>query len=105
MNRVPAGQKASCLDLQGVQMDPLCQNLRLLERHASAATTAPRSRWSARHKTRENPMKRVIRIGDRTSHGGRVVTGCDSYLIHGRPVARVGDQEITSREFLRAYQS
>ena len=37
-------------------------------------------------------MKRVIRIGDKTSHDGRVVTGYDPYLIHGKPVARVGDR-------------
>ena len=37
-------------------------------------------------------MKRVIRIGDKTSHDGQVVTGYDPYLIHGKPVARVGDR-------------
>lgn len=36
-------------------------------------------------------MKRVIRIGDRTDHGGRVLTGCETYCIHGRPAARIGD--------------
>jgi uncharacterized Zn-binding protein involved in type VI secretion len=36
-------------------------------------------------------MKRVIRIGDPTDHGGHVLTGYDPYLIYGKPVARVGD--------------
>lgn len=37
-------------------------------------------------------MKGVIRVGDRTSHGGQVVTGCEKYLVDGKPVARVGDE-------------
>ena len=37
-------------------------------------------------------MKRVIRVGDPTDHKGRVLTGCDSYRIYGKPVARIGDQ-------------
>jgi uncharacterized Zn-binding protein involved in type VI secretion len=36
-------------------------------------------------------MKRVIRVGDQTSHGGHVITGYDPYLIYGKPVARIGD--------------
>ena len=37
-------------------------------------------------------MKRVIRVGDPTDHGGRVLTGYAPYLIHGKPVARIGDK-------------
>ncbi len=37
-------------------------------------------------------MKGVIRVGDRTSHGGQVVTGCEKYLVDGKPIARVGDE-------------
>lgn len=39
-------------------------------------------------------MKTVgfIVVGDRTSHGGIVVSGCPNFLIHGQPIARVGDK-------------
>ena len=37
-------------------------------------------------------MKRVIRLGDPTDHGGQVLTGYAPYLIHGKPVARIGDK-------------
>jgi uncharacterized Zn-binding protein involved in type VI secretion len=37
-------------------------------------------------------MKRVIRLGDRTSHGGTVVSACGSVAIGGKGVALVGDQ-------------
>jgi len=37
-------------------------------------------------------MKRVIRLGDHTSHGGKVITGYEPCLIYGRPVARIGDK-------------
>jgi uncharacterized Zn-binding protein involved in type VI secretion len=37
-------------------------------------------------------MPNVIRLGDSTSHGGKVVkVGADHYMIDGIPVARVGD--------------
>lgn len=36
-------------------------------------------------------MKRVIRLGDPTSHGGTVVSASSSVIINGKPVARVGD--------------
>lgn len=37
-------------------------------------------------------MKNVIRIGDPTTHGGRVVSAASNYSAFGKPVARVGDQ-------------
>ena len=43
-------------------------------------------------------MKNVIRVGDQTSHGGKVPTGCGPYLIYGKPVARVGDKCSCPRE-------
>ncbi len=36
-------------------------------------------------------MKNVIRLGDPTNHGGRVVTAASNYNAFGKPVARVGD--------------
>lgn len=36
-------------------------------------------------------MKRVIRLGDPTSHGGVVVSASPTTVINGKPVARVGD--------------
>jgi uncharacterized Zn-binding protein involved in type VI secretion len=32
-----------------------------------------------------------ILVGDKTSHGGTVISGDVSFTIHGKPVARVGD--------------
>lgn len=37
-------------------------------------------------------QRSVIRKGDRTSHGGVVVTGDDSVMIFGQPMARLGDR-------------
>ncbi|AXF06632.1 PAAR domain-containing protein [Paraburkholderia sp. SIMBA_055] len=37
-------------------------------------------------------MRGVIRIGDSTSHGGKVVTGSETSLVMGRGVARIGDR-------------
>lgn len=37
-------------------------------------------------------MRRVIRLGDPTSHGGRVMSASGSYIIFGKPVARMGDK-------------
>lgn len=34
----------------------------------------------------------VIRKGDRTSHGGVVVSGDETVIIYGQPMARLGDQ-------------
>ena len=39
-------------------------------------------------------MKRVIRIGDSTSHGGRVISAASNYLAFGKMVACVGDSCI-----------
>lgn len=37
-------------------------------------------------------MRNVIRLGDATSHGGRVVSvGATHFTVEGIPVARVGD--------------
>jgi uncharacterized Zn-binding protein involved in type VI secretion len=35
--------------------------------------------------------KRVIVVGDLTTHGGKVKTGADNNTVHGRPIARLGD--------------
>jgi uncharacterized Zn-binding protein involved in type VI secretion len=37
-------------------------------------------------------MRGVIRVGDSTSHGGKVVTGQDHSTVMGRAVACVGDK-------------
>lgn len=36
--------------------------------------------------------KSVIRLGDSTSHGGKVISAQDSFILKGRAVAVVGDQ-------------
>ncbi|KVN13152.1 hypothetical protein WT09_18045 [Burkholderia stagnalis] len=36
-------------------------------------------------------MRGIIRVGDATSHGGKVVTGSAVSEVMGRPVARLGD--------------
>lgn len=36
-------------------------------------------------------MKRVIRLGDPTSHGGTVVSASSVVIINGKPLARIGD--------------
>ena len=38
-----------------------------------------------------------ITIGDKTSHGGTVISGDLTFMIHGKPVARVGDQTVCPR--------
>lgn len=38
-----------------------------------------------------------IRQGDRTTHGGTVITGDGTFIIGGKEVARVGDQVICPR--------
>ena len=37
-------------------------------------------------------MRRVIRLGDPTSHGGRVLSASGTYVFFGKPVARMGDK-------------
>jgi len=37
-------------------------------------------------------MRRVIRLGDSTTHGGTVVSATGRYVIMGIEVARLGDQ-------------
>jgi len=34
---------------------------------------------------------KTARVGDRTSHGGQVLTGDDKRLVEGKKIARVGD--------------
>ena len=36
--------------------------------------------------------REVIVLGDRTTHGGKVITACEGMLYNGIPVARVGDE-------------
>jgi uncharacterized Zn-binding protein involved in type VI secretion len=37
-------------------------------------------------------MKNVIRVGDPTSHGGKVISGASNFEVDGVPVACVGDK-------------
>lgn len=37
-------------------------------------------------------MRMLIVLGDSTTAGGQVITGCDTYRIEGKPVARIGDR-------------
>jgi len=37
-------------------------------------------------------MRRIIRLGDKTSHGGTVVSATSHVTVGGIPVARVGDK-------------
>ncbi|KVC68129.1 hypothetical protein WL40_08835 [Burkholderia ubonensis] len=37
-------------------------------------------------------MRGIIRVGDATSHGGKVTTGSAMSKVMDRPVARLGDQ-------------
>ncbi len=34
----------------------------------------------------------VIRVGDKTSHGGEVLSGSTNFIVDGKQVARMGDQ-------------
>ena len=36
--------------------------------------------------------KKIITVGDKTDHGGTVLTGSPVHDIHGRAIARLGDQ-------------
>lgn len=38
------------------------------------------------------PGDGMIRLGDATSHGGKVISGQSTYIVHGKPVAAVGDK-------------
>ncbi|SQI33877.1 Uncharacterized conserved protein [Leminorella richardii] len=40
----------------------------------------------------------LIRLGDRTSHGGEVITATSTIIIDGKAVARVGDLVSCPRE-------
>ena len=43
-------------------------------------------------------MKRVIRLGDPTNHGGKVVSAASNAHIEGLPVARLGDTVICPKK-------
>lgn len=45
----------------------------------------------------------VIRLGDTTDHGGKVLTGEERMMIMGRPAARVGDMVICPKCDNKAY--
>lgn len=34
----------------------------------------------------------IIAVGDKTDHGGTVITGSPTHSIHGRAIARLGDK-------------
>ena len=34
----------------------------------------------------------LIRVGDKTSHGGEVLSGSPNFIVDGKQVARLGDQ-------------
>lgn len=36
--------------------------------------------------------KKMITVGDSTTHGGKVISGSDKHLLNGRPIARKGDR-------------
>ena len=38
--------------------------------------------------------KLIVRMGDKTSHGGTVISGDMTWLIYDKPVARVGDLTV-----------
>lgn len=37
-------------------------------------------------------MRKIIRLGDDTSHGGKVVSATSHVTVGGKPVARLGDK-------------
>ncbi|MGN6666373.1 MAG: PAAR domain-containing protein [Trinickia sp.] len=43
-------------------------------------------------------MKNVIRVGDPTSHGGKVISGASSFEVDGIAVACVGDKCICPQQ-------
>lgn len=36
--------------------------------------------------------RKIIVLGDKTDHGGTVISGSPTQAIHGKPIARLGDQ-------------
>lgn len=36
--------------------------------------------------------RKIIVLGDKTDHGGTVISGSPTQAIHGKPIARMGDQ-------------
>jgi len=43
-------------------------------------------------------MKRVIRLGDQHTHGGRVITAATKTEINGKRVARLGDKAVCPKK-------
>lgn len=35
---------------------------------------------------------KIITVGDKTDHGGTVISGCSDHSIRGRAIARLGDE-------------
>lgn len=48
--------------------------------------------WILPKEVFSSSAKPAARLGDMTSHGGSIVTGCSTVLIGGKPAARVGDR-------------
>ena len=44
------------------------------------------------NKSRENMALPIVRLGDVTSHGGKVISASSTHFIHGIGIARVGDK-------------
>lgn len=36
--------------------------------------------------------RKIIVVGDTTTHGGKVISGAAAHTIDGRPIARIGDR-------------
>jgi uncharacterized Zn-binding protein involved in type VI secretion len=43
-------------------------------------------------------LRGVIRLGDKTNHGGKVISASSTMFMHGKPVARIGDSVDCPRE-------
>ncbi|SDH49048.1 MULTISPECIES: PAAR domain-containing protein [unclassified Duganella] len=43
---------------------------------------------------KNSKSKGVIRLGDSTSHGGKVLTACTDLISHGKPVALNGNNTL-----------
>lgn len=50
--------------------------------------------WILPKEVFSSSAKPAARLGDMTSHGGSIVTGCSTVLIGGKPAARVGDRHV-----------
>ena len=50
--------------------------------------------WILPKEVFSSTAKPAARLGDMTSHGGSIITGCSTVLIGGKPAARVGDRHV-----------